>query len=321
MDSPEETTYTATVEPGEDGQRIDAWLASKIEEMSRARIGALIDEGRVTRNGERCEKASAKTRVGDVFAVTPHPPAPAIPEPEDIPLDIVHEDADIIVIDKPAGLVVHPAPGHPSGTLVNALLFHCHDLAGIGGVERPGIVHRLDGDTTGLIVVAKNQQAMMALQKQFQDGVVRKEYLALVHGMTPAEGEVDAAIERDRVNRKKMQVAKRGGGKAALSRYCVEERFGKAATLVRVRIHTGRTHQIRVHMSSIGFPVAGDQTYGDSRRDKLLPDCPKRQMLHAVHLEFDHPATGKRMVFDHDPPADMMALIARCRAAASAGKA
>ena len=313
-DSPEETTYSVAVEPGEEGRRIDAWLASRIEELSRARIGVLIDEGRVTCNGGVCEKASARTRLGDAFVVTPHPPAPAIPEPEDIPLDIVYEDADIIVVNKPAGLVVHPAAGHPSGTLVNALLFHCRDLAGIGGVQRPGIVHRIDGDTTGLLVVAKNQQSMGALQREFQEGLVHKEYLALVHGMTPNEGEVDSAIERDMISRKRMRIARQGGGKSALSRFRAEERFGKAATLVRVRILTGRTHQIRVHMASIGFPVAGDQTYGDHRRDGLLPDCPKRQMLHAAHLEFDHPSTGERMVFEREPPADMAALLARCRA-------
>lgn len=311
---PEVASYSVTVEPGAEGLRIDAWLASRIEGMSRARIGALIGEGRVTRNGEECGKASAKTRCGDEFVVSPHPPAPAEPEPEDIPLDIVYEDADIIVIDKPAGLVVHPAPGHPGGTLVNALLFHCHDLAGIGGVERPGIVHRIDCDTTGLLVVAKNQKSMAGLQRQFQEGAVRKEYLALVHGMAPAEGEVSSAIGRDKVDRKKMRVARDGGGKAALSRFSAVERFGKIATLLKVCIHTGRTHQIRVHMASIGFPVAGDQTYGDQRRDRLLPGCPKRQMLHAAHLELDHPSTGARMVFERPPPADMAALLARCRA-------
>ena len=307
--------YEATVGSGDEGKRIDAWLATQIEDMSRARIGALIKDGRVTRNGEPCAKASAKTRAGDEFVVAPYPPAPAIPQPEDIPLDIVYEDSDIIVVDQPAGLVVHPAPGHPDGTLVNALLFHCHDLAGIGGVERPGIVHRLDGDTTGLIVVAKNQRSMAALQRQFQDGVVRKEYLALVHGKAPDEGEVDKPIERHPVERKKMRIAKPGDGREALSQFHAVERFGSLATLLGVRIHTGRTHQIRVHLSSIGFPVAGDQVYGDRRKDKLLPDCPPRQMLHAAHLELDHPATGKRMSFDRQPPADMLALLARMRVA------
>ncbi|MGI6495131.1 MAG: RluA family pseudouridine synthase [Kiritimatiellia bacterium] len=299
------------VASGEGAGRLDAWLAARMDDLSRARIGALIDAGNITRNGAPA-KPSAKVRDGDRIVVVLPPPEPAEPQPEEIPLSILHEDSDLLVLDKPAGLVVHPAPGHSSGTLVNALLFHCRDLAGIGGVERPGIVHRLDRDTSGLMVVAKHDAALANLQRQFQAGSVTKGYLALVHGSAPAEGEIAKAIGRDPRDRKRMK-APASGGKPALSRFRAIERFGALATLLAVRIQTGRTHQIRVHLSSIGLPIAGDPVYGDSRKDRRLPDCPRRQMLHAALLSFAHPSSGAPLSFEAPPPPDMAGLLGRLR--------
>jgi 23S rRNA pseudouridine1911/1915/1917 synthase len=233
---------------------------------------------------------------------------PAEPEPEDIPLNVVYEDGDIIVVNKPAGLVVHPAPGHPTGTLVNALLFHCADLGSIGGTSRPGIVHRLDKDTTGLLVVAKHEQALRNLAEQFQDGRTCKVYLALVHGCPQREsGTVRTTIGRHPTDRKRM-AADPPRGKPAVTHYQIEERLGKV-TLLRVRIETGRTHQIRVHMSHIGFPIVGDPVYGNRALDRAIPNCPSRQMLHAAEFSFDHPRDGRRMSFTAPPPADMEALL------------
>ena len=295
-----------TVPAGAEG-RLDAWLAAQAPDLSRARIQALIKEGRVTCGGAAV-KANARPKAGQVVEIVVPAPVPAIPEPEEIPLDILYEDGDCLVLNKPAGLVVHPAPGHASGTLVNALLHHCRDLGGVGGVERPGIVHRLDKDTSGLMVVAKNDAAMAGFVRLFQTGGIAKEYLALVHGAPQkASGTVSTLIGRHPEHRKKMAVVARNG-KHAVTHYAVEKRMG-VISLVRCRIETGRTHQIRVHMQSLGCPVVGDALYGKSAADKRLSPVPARQMLHAAHLVFAHPVTGAAMDFTAPLPADFAAQM------------
>ena len=316
----DETTFDEPEEEGDvldfvsdgDGTRLDAWLAARCApELSRSRIQGLIREGHVTVDGE---PASAKARLeaGKRILIVLPPPLPAEPEPEDIPLDVVYEDGDIIVVNKPAGLVVHPAPGHPTGTLVNALLFHCADLGSIGGTSRPGIVHRLDKDTTGLLVVAKHEQALRSLAEQFQTGRTCKVYRALVHGCPQREsGTVRTTIGRHPTDRKRM-AADPPRGKPAVTHYHVEERLGPV-TLLRVRIETGRTHQIRVHMSHIGLPIVGDPVYGNRALDRAIPNCPPRQMLHAAEFSFDHPRDGRRMSFSAPPPQDMETLLQSLR--------
>ena len=289
------------------GERLDVWLAGVLPDFSRARIQALMREGNVTIDG-RAVRASDRLREGQIIIVRVPPPTPAIPQPEDRALDVVYEDSDIVVLDKPSGLVVHPAPGHATGTLVNALLHHCEDLAGIGGVERPGIVHRLDKDTTGLLVVAKHDAAMAGLVKAFQTGGVRKEYLAIVCGALPhPQGALTTRIGRDPANRKRMAVV-REHGKTAVTHYQVLERF-PAAALVLARIETGRTHQIRVHLAHLGAPIAGDPLYGGTRRDRDLPLRPGRPMLHATRLAFTHPITGQPLAFERPVHADMLAVL------------
>ncbi len=300
-----ERLLTLVVPEGADG-RLDAWLAANVEELSRARVQALIKAGLVTCEGAAV-RANAKPRPGQVIEVSVPAPVAAVPAPEEIPLDILYEDGDCLVLNKPAGLVVHPAAGHATGTLVNALLHHCRDLGGVGGVERPGIVHRLDKDTSGLMVVAKNDAAMAGFVRLFKTGGITKEYLALVHSAPPrASGTVSTLIGRHPAHRKKMAVVARGG-KAAVTHYAVEQRLGEL-TLVRCRIETGRTHQIRVHMQSLGCPIAGDALYGKPAADRRLACVPARQMLHAVRLSFAHPVTGAAMAFEAPPPDDFAAV-------------
>ena len=295
-----------TVPPGAEG-RLDAWLASHIPGLSRARIQALMKEGRITCEGAPA-KANDRPKVGKTIHILIPVPISAIPLPEAIPLSIVYEDADILVVDKQAGLVVHPAPGHLTGTLVNALLHHCKDLAGIGGVERPGIVHRLDKDTSGLMVVAKNDAAMAGFVRLFQTGGIIKSYLALVHGKPlKAKGVIQNFIGRHPVDRKKMSTVTRNG-KLATTHYCVEQKF-KSVSLMRCRIETGRTHQIRVHLHSLGCPVIGDSLYGRPYADKQLPIIPQRQMLHAAQLSFSHPTTGVALAFESELPSDFTAVL------------
>ncbi|MEI6211958.1 MAG: RluA family pseudouridine synthase [bacterium] len=295
-------------------QRLDVWLAATLPGFSRSRAQMLLRAGQVTRNEAPC-RSSETIRPGQTFEVQVPPPAPAIPQAEARPLDIVYEDADIVVIDKPAGLVVHPAPGHAAGTLVNALLHHCQDLAGIGGIERPGLVHRLDKDTTGLLVVAKHDAAMAGLVQSFQAHQIRKEYLAIVHATPPhASGTLTTLIGRDPTNRKRMAVV-REHGKTATTHYRVEERF-PVATLVLARIETGRTHQIRVHLARLGTPIAGDSLYGGTRRDRNLPLRPDRPMLHAARLAFTHPISGKPLAFERPVHADMQAVLDALRESA-----
>jgi len=302
-----ETTHEYIVPEEGIALRCDAWLATVMPEVSRARVQALIKENRVLVNG-KSTKASAKLCPGSCVTIAIHAPVSAIPEPEEIPLSIIYEDSDCLVLNKPAGLVVHPAPGHASGTLVNAVLFHCRDLKGIGGVERPGIVHRLDKDTSGVMVVAKHDTAMAGLVNAFQEGCVRKIYLALVHGVlrTPS-GTLSTLIGRHPVHRKKMAIVARNG-KRAVTHYRVIAQ-SKGLSLVACRIETGRTHQIRVHLQSLGCPIVGDEVYGRSSADNQLTVKPQRQLLHAAYFAFPHPISGVSMAFSAPLPDDFKAVL------------
>lgn len=282
------------------GERLDAFLARRHPELSRSRARHLIDEGLVTVGG-RQGKPSQRLANGE--RVVAHVPPPETLElvAEAIPLTVVYQDADILVVDKPPGLPVHPAPGHPSGTLVNALLALCPDLRGLSDSLRPGIVHRLDKDTSGLLVVAKNDRAQRELARQLKQREVSKTYLALVHGVpTPPEGTIEAPIGRNPKNRKKMAVV--SGGRDAETRYRLREELGRYA-LLEVQPITGRTHQIRVHLAAIGHPVVGDATYG--RRSALIG----RQFLHASRLAFALPSSGRTVEFESPLPPDLRAAL------------
>jgi 23S rRNA pseudouridine1911/1915/1917 synthase len=289
------------------GERIDTFLARRLPGFSRSQARRLIDEGFVTVNG-RQPKPSEHIDSGAAVSVTIVPPEPTTLAPEPIPISILYQDNDIIVVDKPAGLTVHPAPGHPTGTLVNALLSACPDLQGVGGTLRPGIVHRLDKDTSGLLVVAKNDRAMRALQRQLQDREVHKTYLALVRGVpSPREGAVEAPIGRNPKNRKKMAVVP--GGRDSLTRYRIREEIaGGTYALLEVEPVTGRTHQIRVHLAAIGHPVVGDSVYG--RRSDLVD----RHFLHAWKLAFAMPLGGRHVEFESPLPADLREALKRAAA-------
>jgi 23S rRNA pseudouridine1911/1915/1917 synthase len=297
------------------GGRLDRLLAHTMPDLSRSAAQRLVESGQVTVNGEPV-KASYKVHAGDLVVITLPPILSTAPVAEAIHLDIVYEDSAILVIDKPAGMVVHPAPGHPSGTLVNALLAHCPELAG-GADERPGIVHRLDRDTSGLILVAKTERARRALQRQFKDRSVHKSYLALLHGhVEPAWGRIEAPLGRDPRHRQRMAVVP--GGREAVTEYHVLERFAQQVgpvagdySLVDAEPKTGRTHQIRVHFSSIGHPVVADAAYG--RRRIALPVA--RQCLHAWRLVFKHPMTGHRLEMEAPLPPDLADLLALLRQA------
>jgi len=296
---------TIAVAPDLAGQRLDVFLAAQRPEHSRARWQQLIRAGRVLVNGAT-RKASHELNSGDQLAFDIPPPEPVALIPQAIPLNVLFEDDDIIVINKPPDLVVHPAGGHAAGTLVNALLHHCADLAGIGGELRPGIVHRLDKDTSGALVVAKNERAMSSLVHQFKEGLVQKEYLAIVWGcVEPTTGHIETLIGRSSHDRKKMS-AQPETGRHALTDYAVMEQFTAAAVL-RVRIYTGRTHQIRVHLAHIGHSVVGDIVYGRARRDEL-PAPAARQMLHAHQLAFAHPRTSLPLSFTAPVPEDFRTL-------------
>ncbi|MBL4748101.1 MAG: RluA family pseudouridine synthase [Magnetovibrio sp.] len=300
-----QTTYTVKVPENKAGVRLDKFLTDEIEDYSRSRLKALMNDGHVTLAGEPVCDASKKVRVGEIYTVFIPPVVAAEPEPQNIPLDVIYEDDDVIVIDKPQGLVVHPAAGNADGTLVNALLAHCgNSLSGIGGVARPGIVHRLDKGTGGLMIAAKNDAAHRGLSIQFADHSMNRAYLALVWGVPiPPKGEVEGNIGRSPQNRKKMAVVERGG-KYALTRFKVLKVFGGVVSLVECRLATGRTHQIRVHMASLGHPVVGDPVYGGagrSRRSKLKSpareavDALEHQALYAYELGFIHPRTKKKI--------------------------
>jgi 23S rRNA pseudouridine1911/1915/1917 synthase len=316
---PAPVTLTLTITPELDRARIDkalAVLAVAAElSLSRMRIQALLADGRVLLDGKPCTDPARKVREGEIFTLTMPPIEKAEPQPQDIKLNIVFEDDDVIVIDKPAGLVVHPAPGNRDSTLVNALLAHCGDtLSGIGGVARPGIVHRLDKDTSGLIVVAKNDAAHQALQAQFMDRSLSRTYHAVVWGVpVPHSGDIDAPIGRSTKDRKKMAVMTKG--RPALTHYRVLEDFGDFASLVECKLATGRTHQIRVHMTYIKNSIVGDPTYKGPRRGKPIDFLLKfpRQALHAVSLQFIHPRSKKLRKFTSKLPADMQKLIRFCK--------
>ena len=295
--------------------RLDTWLVQMCEGFSRNRIQGLIDAGLVRIDGEVAPKTGVRPPPGSQVEVFVPPPVPAIPEPEDIPLAILYEDDDMIVLDKPAGLVVHPAPGHNDGTLVNALLHHCPNLSGIGGVARPGIVHRLDQDTSGVMVVAKSEAAMQRLARAFASHAqIRKTYLAIVHGVpVPCDGRIENLLAHHAVNRKKMAIVETHG-KLAITNYHtvpngIRAGLGTPLSLVECRIETGRTHQIRVHLASLGCPIVGDVTYGRPSLDRRLDPPPERQLLHAQRLELTHPTTGKAMVFESPTPADFAPFL------------
>ena len=303
-----------TVTAGEEGQRLDLFLAGKTPQLSRAMIQRAVADGLARIDG-RSAKAGRRVKTGEqvILHLPEVKPSGALPEP--IPLKILYEDAWLLVIDKPAGLVVHPAPGHPGGTLVNALLHHCRDLSGIGGVLRPGIVHRLDKGTSGLLVVAKSDEAHRGLAGQFKRRAVRKSYLALVYGDPKTDGgRIEAAVGRHPADRKKMSTRSRRG-RAAVTLWRVRERYGCAA-LLEVDIETGRTHQIRVHLTDTGYPVVGDRVYGGAGRIRTVGDPAvrarikafDRQALHAWRLFFTHPATGESMQFSAPLPEDMAGL-------------
>lgn len=293
------------------GQRLDVWLHAQLPAYSRSRLQALIRAGCVRVNGD-VVRAHATTHAGAVVTVAVPAAAPVALAAEDIPLDILYEDAEVVVVDKPAGLVVHPAAGHPGGTLVNALLHHCQDLVGVGGERRPGIVHRLDKDTSGVVVVAKSDCALQSLVDQFKTRQVHKEYAALVRGVPdPPQRRIETLVGRSRHDRKKMS-AQPPRGRRAVTVYEVTEVFGDEAALVAVMIETGRTHQIRVHMTYVGHPVLGDAVYGRGRPVADL-GVPERQMLHARRLSFVHPVTKERLTFEAPLPADMVGWINRLR--------
>jgi 23S rRNA pseudouridine1911/1915/1917 synthase len=299
------------VTPEEAGARLDQFCQAQLGDVSRARVQAWIEDGQVRLN-DRPSKPAARLRAGDrVFVAAPPPPEEAVARPEAIPLAVVYEDDDLLVIDKPVGMVVHPAPGSPSGTLVNALLHHCKGtLSGIGGVARPGIVHRLDKDTSGLLVVAKHDRAHLGLSAQIAAKTAERTYWAVVGGHMPApEGRVDAPIARHPSQRQKMAIVE--GGRSAATRWRVLEAF-KGYDWVECKLETGRTHQIRVHMAHLGHPVVGDPTYGG---DRALPVKLPGQALHARALSFDHPVTGERLTFTADPPPAFEKLLAYLRAA------
>ncbi len=289
------------VPPEAAGQRLDAWLAGQRPELSRSHIQRLIEQGRATLNG-RAAKASARLEGGEEVDLVLPETAPVALAAEPIPLAVVYEDDDLLVIDKPAGLVVHPAPGHPSGTLVNALLARWRTFKGLKGDLRPGIVHRLDKDTSGLLMVAKTDAAMLKLTGQIKDRRVKKEYLALVEGrLEPRQGRVEAPVGRHPSQRQQMAVVR--GGRNATSHYTVEAYF-RDFSLVRVKPVTGRTHQIRVHLAFTGHPVAGDTLYGRSR----VPGLP-RQFLHATRLGFHQPTSGEWLELESPLPADLAGFL------------
>jgi 23S rRNA pseudouridine1911/1915/1917 synthase len=311
-------THTLVAGPPDEGQRIDVWLARALPSLSRARLKALIEQGQVRVDGKRTRPA-LRVRSGQTISVVVPAPVNPVPQPEDIPVDVVYEDAQLLVVNKPAGLVVHPGAGAPRGTLVNALLRHVRDLSGVGGVLRPGIVHRLDRGTSGLLVVAKDDATHRSLVAQFAGRTVEKEYLAIVLGVPRArEGTITAAIGRDPVHRQRMSVRAKKG-REARSSWRLEESFDGAA-LLRVRIHTGRTHQIRVHLASIGHPIAGDATYHSRRvvATEALREL-SRPALHAARLAFVHPSSGRTLSFEAPLPADLARTLQALRAASGPG--
>ncbi len=328
-DTPAAGRHEILVAEADVGERTDRVIATRLPGLSRSRVKMLIDAGQVTllasgAAGATLAEASRKVKAGDILTIEVPESAPATPLAQEMGLAILHEDSDLLVLDKPAGLVVHPAPGNPDHTLVNALLAHCGDtLSGIGGVRRPGIVHRLDKDTSGVMVVAKNDFTHRALSELFTAHDIERAYRAIVHGgpMPPA-GLIEGAIGRHRTDRKRMTVVDLGG-KAAATRYRTIERFGvpqARASLLECTLLTGRTHQVRVHLANRGHPLIGDFVYGRGRaaRHAGLPESVSsfsRQALHAFRLGFVHPRTRKTLSFETAPPADFEGVLKALRAA------
>lgn len=311
---------TFRVEPEEESLRLDLFVATRLSSFSRSFVQRLIEEGLVLHNGKKA-KAKSRLRAGDRVEVTIPPSKPTFLQAEAIPLNILYEDEAVLVVDKPAGMVVHPGAGISSGTLVNALLFYDEELRSVGDVERPGIVHRLDRDTSGVLVVAKNERAYRSLTAQFRAHTVERLYLALVVGSPPSAGVVDAPVGRSLRHRTRIAV---GGASSrnAVTRFTVRERYAfrgfGSFTLLEVRPETGRTHQIRVHLAHIGFPLVGDATYGGGAR-RAVHESPlafrpifesvSRHLLHASSLSFDHPHTGKRLRFEAPLPEDFRRVL------------
>lgn len=301
----------ASITAATDGLRLDRALADVLPEMSRARVQALIAAGAVSRDGRPVSDASRRATLGEIFAVAVPAPTPLHNEAQDIPLVVAYEDDELIVIDKPAGLVVHPAAGNYDGTLVNALLHHCAgNLSGIGGVARPGIVHRIDKDTSGLMVAAKSDRAHEGLARQFADHSIDRRYRAIVGGVPrPSAGTVDAPLARSPQNRKKIAIV--ANGKRAVTHFSTLTPL-RGAALVECRLETGRTHQVRVHMASLGHALLGDPVYGRTKhaQKSLLETLDfRRQALHAARLGFIHPVSGVALAFDSEMPADMQELF------------
>ena len=327
MSTAAETRRRFTVARAEGRARLDRLLADHVPALSRSRLKNLIETGRVSIAGETITEPGYRVKPGQAVTLVIPPPTDETPQAQSIPLNVAYEDDDLIVVDKPAGLVVHPAPGNPDRTLVNALLAHCGaSLSGIGGVRRPGIVHRLDKDTSGLMVAAKHDAAHHGLSAQFATRRLSRTYRAVVWGVPrPGAGRIEGAIGRDARNRKRMAV-RASGGKPAATRYRVLQSSHALWSLVECRLETGRTHQIRVHMAHFGHPVLCDALYGGARRRRLdeglraaLALCP-RQALHAAALGFVHPVSGVGLAFESPLPADMRALIAALSAAGGRGQ-
>ena len=319
---PGSSRHELTITAADVGGRLDAVIAAQIADLSRVAVQRLIEDGHVRVGGATATKAGARLRFGDTIEIVVPAAEPLEVVAEDIPLAVLFEDTEVIVIDKPAGLVVHPAAGHARGTLVNALLFHCKDLSGIGGVLRPGIVHRLDKDTSGVMIATKSDRAHASLTAQFQaksrgdaDGKIEREYLAIA-APPPAGtgGTLRTQYGRHPVHRKKFS-SKVASGKQAVTHWELVEPLHGAA-LIRLRLETGRTHQIRVHAADHGWPLLGDPVYGHRPRDERIAAAAEalgRQALHAAMLAFDHPVTGERMAFSSSMPADLQRALAALR--------
>jgi 23S rRNA pseudouridine1911/1915/1917 synthase len=303
-------TRQLEVEPDYEGTRLDNFLTALLPDQSRSHIQRLIKDGRVTGPASAI-RASTLVHAGQIYAIELPEPTAATPEAEALPIRIIYQDEHLVVLDKPAGMVVHPGAGHSTGTLVNALLHHITDLSGIGGELRPGIVHRLDRGTSGVMVVAKNDHAHQELSRQFADREVEKEYIALVWGLVQAGRRIDAAIGRDPSQRQKMSTRARRA-RQAVTRVTAARHF-KGVSLLKVAIATGRTHQIRVHLSAIGHPIVGDPTYGGLHRrtpaNLRAVQRLERPFLHAARLAFTHPVDGRRVEFDSPLPLDLQVII------------
>ena len=314
----EQILYTETANEQDVGKRLDIYISQNFPDLSRSRVQKLIKEGNVVSDETLVIDSSKKIKLGDSFQINIPPAEEAIPQAENIPLDIVYEDESLLVVNKPAGMTVHPAAGAHCGTLVNALLYHCKgSLSGIGGVKRPGIVHRIDKDTSGLLVVAKNDIAHRKLCEQFSEHSIERTYYAIVYGVpNPLIGRIEGNIGRSPYDRKKMAILQRGG-KYAATNYKTEDIFDNAVSLVKCTLETGRTHQIRVHMSSIGCNLIGDKVYEKSHKTRILLSKEKkdyvnsfpRQALHAATLGFIHPQTGEKLLFASEFPTDIRKLL------------